>query len=59
MRLLFAYPTYATKITMMADEIPDPYGGNVAAYEHCLVAIENALAKMFAADTESKWHRET
>lgn len=59
MRLLFAFPMCATKITMMADEIPDPYGRNVAAYEHCLVAIENALAKMFAADTESKWHRET
>lgn len=59
MRLLFAFPTCATKITVMADEIPDPYGGDAAAYERCLAAIETALAKMFAADTESKGNVET
>ena len=47
MQLLLAFPAYATKITVMADEIPDPYGGDITIYKHCLAAICTAMRKMF------------
>lgn len=47
MQLLLAFPAYATKITVMADEIPDPYGGDITIYKQCLAAICTAMKKMF------------
>ena len=47
MELLFRYPAYATKLTVMAEEIPDPYGGDLREYEACLAAIDNAFRKMY------------
>ena len=45
--LLMAYPQYASKITVMPDEISDPYGGDLEAYKKCLEQIRDAMAKLF------------
>lgn len=45
--LLMAYPQYASKITVMPDEISDPYGGDLEAYKKCLKQIRDAMAKLF------------
>lgn len=50
MELLFRYPAYATKLTVMAEEIPDPYGGDLREYEACLAAIDNAMRRMYTPD---------
>ena len=46
MELLFRYPAYATKLTVMAEEIPDPYRGDLREYEACLAAIDHAMRSM-------------
>ncbi len=50
MELLFHYPTYAAKLTVMAKEIPDPYGGMLREYESCLAAIDAVLREMYTLD---------
>ena len=55
MELLFRYPAYATKLTVMAEEIPDPYGGDLREYEACLTAIDNAFRKMYTPNDGGEW----
>lgn len=50
MELLFRYPAYATKLTVMAEEISDPYGGHLQEYEACLAAIDNAFRIMYTTN---------
>ena len=45
--LVMSFPAYATKITVMASNIPDPFGGDVADYRECLALIEKALVTAF------------
>lgn len=47
MRLIFAFPRFASKINVMPAEISDPYGGDLSDYEKCLQDIDKALAKAF------------
>ena len=52
MSLLAAYPEYATKITSMPVDIPDPYGMDEAAYDACLAAIKKGIVEMFFGEDE-------
>ena len=54
--LMLRYPEYATKITVMPTDIPDPFGGSIDDYRSCLCAIEKALKEAFAPEdgTENK-----
>lgn len=53
MQLLMTYPAYASKITALPEDIPDPYGGDEAVYENCLQKIDHALQKMFGNGEDS------
>ncbi len=53
MQLLFAFPQYAAKISVLPKDISDPYGGDLAVYEKCLSDIEAAMEEM-TADREEK-----
>lgn len=46
-RLMLAYPMYASKITALPIDIPDPYGGDEKEYKECLNMILRALREMF------------
>lgn len=47
MRLTLAFPQYASKITSMPRDIPDPYGGDINEYKACLEMIKESLFEMF------------
>ncbi|MBE6564389.1 MAG: low molecular weight protein arginine phosphatase [Ruminococcaceae bacterium] len=47
MMLMSEYPQYASKIFSMPTDIPDPFGGDEAAYEACLSKIEEGLRALF------------
>lgn len=47
MRLISLFPQYASKISCMPHDIPDPYGGDLAAYENCLAAIRAGIVELF------------
>lgn len=49
MRLIMAYPAFASKIAVMPRDISDPYGGSEADYECCLSEIEKGLAEAFGS----------
>lgn len=48
--LIMSFPQFATKITSMPCDIPDPYGGSEEDYEDCLEMIDAALNKMLYND---------
>ena len=50
MELLLRFPQYAGRIAVMPEEIPDPYGGDDAAYRACLSAIERGVRTLFFSD---------
>ncbi len=51
--LIWAYPQFASKITKMPEDIADPYGGDLSAYQACLKNIQKALLDMFGpAETQ-------
>lgn len=50
MSLFAAFPEYASKITAMPVDIPDPFGGDEAAYDACLAAIERGIKELFFAE---------
>ena len=41
------YPQFAYKIRTLPEEIPDPYGGDLAAYEACADSLTHALKRMW------------
>ena len=47
--------TGAPKLTVMAEEIPDPYGGDLREYAACLTAIDNAFRKMYTPNDGGEW----
>ncbi len=52
MEIMFRYPSYASKIAVMSEDIPDPYGGDVRVYRTCLEMIERSLTSSFGSNTE-------
>ena len=52
MELMFRYPSYASKIAVMSEDIPDPYGGDDDVYRKCLEMIERSLTSSFGSNTE-------
>ncbi len=50
MALMTAFPQYASKITCLAENIPDPFGGTLEDYEKCLETIRAAVGKMLFGD---------
>lgn len=47
MALVSAFPQYASKITCMPEDIPDPFGGTEEDYVACLEKIKECIEKMF------------
>lgn len=47
MSLMMRFPQYASKIAVMPEDIPDPFGGNVDEYRRCLAMIEKGLVAAF------------
>lgn len=54
MQLMFAFPQYAAKISVLPMDICDPYGGDVDVYERCLNDIEAAFSVLFAKQEETE-----
>lgn len=54
MNLMFAFPEFASKITVMSRDISDPFGGDVAVYKKTLEDIESALREAFVEDGTEK-----
>ena len=48
MALIYAFPQYAEKITVMPTDIPDPFMQGEEVYERCLEAITDCIRRMFA-----------
>lgn len=48
--LITRYPAYASKITSLPADIPDPFGGDEDEYCLCLENIDSALRSMFTPD---------
>ena len=53
-QLLMAMPDQLSKIRVMPEPVPDPYGGDLAAYAACLEKITDGVRKLlFPGDGES------
>lgn len=46
-QILMKFPEFATKVTVMPEDIPDPFGGPIEEYRECLEKIEKSLMKLF------------
>lgn len=47
MRLMAAFPRYASKITCMPKDIPDPWGGSLEDYKQCLKMITEGVREIY------------
>ena len=47
MSLMMRFPQFATKIAVMPEDIPDPFGGCDDEYRNCLALIEKGLITAF------------
>ncbi len=47
MALISYYPTLASKIISMDEDIPDPFGGDLDDYKACLEKINSSIDRMF------------
>lgn len=47
MALISYYPSFASKIISMDEDIPDPFGGDLDDYKACLCRISNSIDRMF------------
>jgi protein-tyrosine-phosphatase len=52
-QLIMRFPEYATKISVLPEDVPDPYGGSDEEYESCLRQIEDALKRVFPPSSGS------
>lgn len=52
--LMWSCPHFASKITKLPIDIPDPYGGDLSVYQTCLEKIKNALFEMFGPPADLK-----
>ena len=51
--LMMAFPEFASKITSLPTDIPDPYGTSEEEYDRCLKMILGALRQMFGEPNEN------
>jgi len=54
MSLMLRYPQYASKIAVMPEDVPDPFGGDLECYRQCLNMIEKGLLSGFGEKTDEK-----
>ena len=47
MRLIANFPEYASKITCMPRDIPDPWGGSLEDYKKCLEMISEGVREIY------------
>ena len=47
MELMGRFPQFASKITCMPEDIPDPFGGDIDEYSACLEKIKACIERMF------------
>lgn len=47
MRLIMTFPSYATKIRALTEDIADPFGGYLERYKECLAQIDKVIKKEF------------
>lgn len=47
LRLMSLFPQYASKITCMPKDIPDPFGGSLEEYKECLEAISEGVKEIY------------
>ena len=52
-RLIMTFPGYATKISVLPEDVPDPFGGTDEEYEVCLCTIEKMLRDVFPPPKET------
>lgn len=52
MSLMVAFPEYASKISCMPKDIPDPFGLDEATYDACLAEIEKGIVALFFGEDE-------
>ena len=50
MNLICEFPAYASKITCMPKDIPDPFGGSLDEYRICLDSIADGIKEMFGLE---------
>lgn len=50
MNLICEFPAYASKISNMPVDIPDPYAGTPEDYDACLSLIADAIKELFRLD---------
>ena len=53
MELLWRFPQWAGKITLLPLEISDPYGGDALVYAHCLSLLSSAIAMTWFPEEET------
>ena len=46
-QLIMRFPEHATKISVLPEDVPDPYGGTDEEYAECLKTIEKMLTGVF------------
>ena len=46
-QLIMRFPEHATKISVLPEDVPDPYGGTDEEYAECLKTIEEMLKSVF------------
>ena len=46
-QLIMRFPEHATKISVLPEDVPDPYGGSDEEYAECLKTIEKMLVAVF------------
>ena len=47
MEIMLRYPAYASKIAVLSEDVPDPYGGDASVYRACLDMLERILNASF------------
>ena len=52
MSLIYSFPSYAQKITVMPIDISDPYGGDLNRYKACLEEITAGVKELFGYGTD-------
>lgn len=47
MRLMVTFPQFASKITCMPKDVPDPWGGSLEDYRECLALISEGVREIY------------
>ncbi|MBQ7474982.1 MAG: low molecular weight protein arginine phosphatase [Clostridia bacterium] len=52
-QLIMRFPEFATKISVLPEDVPDPFGGTDEEYDECLSMIERMLREVFPPAKEN------